>query len=89
MKLAKWGNSLAIRLPAGLVAALDLKEGDDIEVAVAGARRLDIRRQDAVALLARTCNGYFVIVAFLEVERGDEASGKSNRQAIAPLCQLH
>ena len=54
MKVAKWGNSLAIRLPAGLVDALDLKVGDDVEVDVAGKRRLDFRRrQDALALLAR------------------------------------
>ena len=38
MKLAKWGNSLAVRLPAAVVEALELKEGDDIEVRV-----LDIR----------------------------------------------
>ena len=54
MKVAKWGNSLAVRLPAGLVEALDLKEGDDLEVDVAGKRRLDVRRKpDAQALLAR------------------------------------
>ncbi len=32
MKVAKWGNSLAIRLPAEVVEALDLKEGEDIEI---------------------------------------------------------
>ena len=54
MKVAKWGNSLAIRLPAGLVQALDLKEGDDIEVDIAGKRKLDVdRKPDARALLAR------------------------------------
>lgn len=54
MKVAKWGNSLAIRLPAGLIEALDLKEGDDVEVDVVGRRRLDFRRKpDAQALLAR------------------------------------
>ena len=54
MKVAKWGNSLAIRLPAGLVDALGLKEGDDVEFDVAGKRRFDIgRRPDALALLAR------------------------------------
>ena len=54
MKVAKWGNSLAIRLPAGVVDALDLKEGDDIEIDVAGKRRLDLgRKPDARALLAR------------------------------------
>jgi len=30
MKVAKWGNSLAIRLPAAVAEVLDLKEGDDI-----------------------------------------------------------
>jgi antitoxin MazE len=54
MKVAKWGNSLAIRLPAALVEALDIKEGDDIEIDVAGKRRLDVgRKPDARALLAR------------------------------------
>ena len=54
MKVAKWGNSLAVRLPAGLVEALDLKEGDDVEVDVAGKRQLGFRRkQEARALLAR------------------------------------
>ena len=32
MKIAKWGNSLAVRLPRTLVEALDLKEGDDVEI---------------------------------------------------------
>jgi antitoxin MazE len=54
MKVAKWGNSLAIRLPAGLVEALEIKEGDDIEVDVVGKRRPEIgRKPDARALLAR------------------------------------
>ena len=35
MKVAKWGNSLAVRLPAAAVEALDLKEGDDVQITVA------------------------------------------------------
>ena len=31
MQVSRWGNSLAIRLPASVVEALDLKEGDSIE----------------------------------------------------------
>ena len=31
MKVSKWGNSLAIRLPAELVERLGLKEGDEID----------------------------------------------------------
>ena len=32
MQVAKWGNSLAVRLPAELVKELGLREGDKIEV---------------------------------------------------------
>ena len=38
MQVSKWGNSLAIRLPASVVEALELHEGDDIEVVIAGER---------------------------------------------------
>ena len=41
MRVAKWGNSLAIRLPAAVVEALELKEGDEVEVRVAGLRSFD------------------------------------------------
>ncbi len=44
MQVAKWGNSLAIRLPAVVVEALKLKEGDDIEIQVAGERSFDVKR---------------------------------------------
>ena len=42
MKVAKWGNSLAIRLPAIVVKALELKEGDDVEVVASGQRSLTV-----------------------------------------------
>ena len=45
MKVAKWGNSLAIRLPAPVVQALGLKEGDEIEIHVAGAREFGVARK--------------------------------------------
>ena len=32
MQVAKWGNSLAVRLPAKLVRELGLKEGDQVEL---------------------------------------------------------
>lgn len=54
MQVSKWGNSLAVRLPATVVEALDLKEGDDIEICVADARVFAIRRKaGAEQLLAR------------------------------------
>jgi antitoxin MazE len=54
MKVAKWGNSLAVRLPAEIVEVLKLKEGDELEIDVAGRRRFDIgRKPGAAELLAR------------------------------------
>ena len=44
MQVSKWGNSLAIRLPASVVEALELKEGDDIEVRVAGTGTFEVER---------------------------------------------
>jgi antitoxin MazE len=44
MQVSKWGNSLAIRLPASVVEALELKEGDDIEVHAAGKRTFEIHK---------------------------------------------
>ena len=54
MQVSKWGNSLAVRLPAAVVEALDLKEGDDIEIQVADARAFGVRKSpDNRELLAR------------------------------------
>lgn len=54
MQVSKWGNSLAIRLPASVVEVLELKEGDDIEVTVAGERAFEVRRKPGrQELLAR------------------------------------
>ncbi|MBY4766492.1 AbrB/MazE/SpoVT family DNA-binding domain-containing protein [Burkholderia ambifaria] len=41
MRIAKWRDSLAVRLPAGLVDELGIREGDEIEIVV--------RRAGAVA----------------------------------------
>lgn len=45
MQVAKWGNSLAVRIPAAVVEALALKEGDEIEIQVADARLFGIARK--------------------------------------------
>jgi antitoxin MazE len=44
MQVSKWGNSLAVRLPAAVVETLDLKEGDEIEIEVTGARRFAVKK---------------------------------------------
>lgn len=47
MRVSKWGNSLAIRLPAALVKALKLKEGDQIAIRIVGLREFEISRDES------------------------------------------
>ena len=57
MQVAKWGNSLAVRLPAAVVEALELKEGDQIEIRIADVRTFEVQRdrsrQDALDKLRK------------------------------------
>jgi antitoxin MazE len=54
MQVAKWGNSLAVRLPVAVVEALDLKPGDNIDIHVTGDRSFAIEKAPgARELLAR------------------------------------
>ncbi len=54
MRVSKWGNSLAIRLPASVVKALQLNEGDEIEVVIADERAFRVRKKPGKeAILAR------------------------------------
>ena len=53
MQVAKWGNSLAVRIPAKTVKALALKEGDSVEMAltvVANDGQLSAEEKRAAAL---------------------------------------
>lgn len=45
MQVSKWGNSLAIRLPTAVVEALQLHEGDDIEMIISDQRVLQVRKK--------------------------------------------
>ncbi|MDG2521238.1 AbrB/MazE/SpoVT family DNA-binding domain-containing protein [Caulobacter segnis] len=54
MQVAKWGNSLAVRLPQSVVEVLGLREGDDIEIHVHDAAAMTVARKPGrEALLAR------------------------------------
>lgn len=54
MRVAKWGNSLAVRLPAAVVEALALEEGDEVEIVLAGEREFGIgRKRGREELIAR------------------------------------
>lgn len=54
MQVSKWGNSLAVRFPASLVQALDLKEGEEIDLHLVGSRSFEVVKKPSVTeLLAR------------------------------------
>jgi antitoxin MazE len=54
MQVAKWGNSLAVRIPASVVEALDLHEGDDIEIFANDPRTFGISKKPTTEeLIAR------------------------------------
>lgn len=57
MQIAKWGNSLAVRIPADVARALDLKEGDSVELRAIERGVLEVakddRREEAMAVIRR------------------------------------
>lgn len=58
MQVAKWGNSLAVRLPAKVVELLQLEEGDDIEIVVDGPRSFALRRKPGTEELLKRLRGF-------------------------------
>ena len=54
MQVCKWGNSLAVRLPTVVVEALNLKEGEEIQLHALGPRDFAVvRKPSPRELLAR------------------------------------
>lgn len=47
MQVSKWGNSLAVRLPSAVVEALNLKEGDQIEIRIVDKRAFEVGRDES------------------------------------------
>ena len=50
MKVSRWGNSLAVRLPKALVEDLGLKPGDLLEVVSAAPNRIAVARDERRSL---------------------------------------
>jgi antitoxin MazE len=55
MQVAKWGNSLAVRIPADVVRELGLKEGDEVQIEAIDDKTLALitERQRREAALKR------------------------------------
>ena len=77
MQVAKWGNSLAVRIPADVARTLGLKEGDNIDLCALEDDRIAViteqqRRAEAVTRL-RAFRGW--MPADYVFDR-DEANGR-------------
>jgi antitoxin MazE len=58
MQVSKWGNSLAVRLPAALVEKMKLKEGDHVQLKPVGRNVLAIGRQAEIDALFESLRKY-------------------------------
>jgi antitoxin MazE len=58
MRVMKWKNGFAIRLPRSVVEALEVKEGDLIKVRVAGRGTIQLERSPAPQELLRRIRKY-------------------------------
>jgi antitoxin MazE len=76
MQVSRWGNSLAIRLPAVVVDALELKEGDEVEIHVADARAFGVSRRPSRSDLLKRLRAFRgKLPADFKFDR-DEANGR-------------
>jgi antitoxin MazE len=61
MQVSKWGNSLAVRIPADVARSLGLKEGDDIDLCALDTKQIAIiterQRRDAALADLRKFRG--------------------------------
>jgi antitoxin MazE len=58
MQVAKWGNSLAVRLPVAVIEELGLKEGDDIQITVKAKDKMEVEKKRGVEEMLDTLNKY-------------------------------
>jgi len=76
MQVSRWGNSLAVRIPARVADALHLKEGDEIEIRITGDRSFEIdRNRSRERALARIRAFRKELPADWKFDR-DEANGR-------------
>jgi antitoxin MazE len=73
MQVARWGNSLAVRIPADVARELELKEGDDIQLCAIERGQLAIitERQRREAALERLRHLSVPFPADYKFDRGE------------------
>lgn len=58
VQVAKWGNSLAVRLPKALVEEMGLQPGDQVEIEPSGKRKIELRKVDPAAEFLERLRGF-------------------------------
>lgn len=81
MIIAKWGNSLAVRLPASLVQTLHLKEGDEIELKpTATAQQFTVECKKPAPTLADSFADLRVLLTALDEEEAFPTLPRTRRR---------
>ncbi len=57
MQIAKWGNSLALRIPANVAKSLALKAGDEVEI-VTSPNGFEVIKDDSKAKALETLSRF-------------------------------
>jgi antitoxin MazE len=76
MRVAKWGNSLAIRLPAALVEQLGLQEGDEVKLKGVDKLALEVERTRSRAELVEQLHKYHGLIGKDIMFDRDEANAR-------------
>ena len=77
LKLSRWGNSLAVRLPAGLVESLGVAEGSELSV----KRNAD----NSITLVPKTTRKPFDKAKWMQEARKHLATMPSSRSVIREM----
>ena len=77
LQIAKWGNSLAVRIPADYVRQMGIKEGDQLEVHLSVDGALNLRpaqwsRKAFAKELRQKCEGLPMGTSVMEMLRSEE-----------------
>ena len=75
MQVAKWGNSLAIRLPMALVKTMNLAEGDEVELTARGTGKLALAvkpSKEAIIAALREFEGHLPADFKFERDKANE-----------------
>jgi len=76
MRVSKWGNSLAVRLPAAVVESLELKEGDEVELKAGPHSGFEVvRKPDRAELIKELHKFHGLLPADFKFDR-EEANAR-------------